>query len=197
MSNVPFLVLFICHSVLSLFGPVHRTRFSVAVPSSSGSMFCFFRDLLSSVRVVGESALFIAWPPLFGLLMLHLACRQVDGAPVLQTGLRNKNSLEHMTVGTSPDMSRDLGSPSGLCNQSPDRSHARSHVQSHAKSLTKSTALVPGHGPLRDERTGPEIITSRLSFEDAIREPPLVRGSRIIPTHRPDGSHKRENGAHG
>jgi hypothetical protein len=114
---------------------------------------------------------------------------------VLRTGLRNKNSLKHVTVGTSPDTSRDLESPSGLCNQSPDRSHARSCVQSHAKSLTKSTALVPGHRPLRDDRTGPEIITSRSSFEDTIRELPLVRGSRIIPTHRPDGSHKRENGA--
>jgi hypothetical protein len=98
-------------------------------------------------------------------------------------------------VGTSPDMSRDSGSPSGLCNQSPE-SHAWSRVQSHAKSLTKSTALVPGHGLLRDERTGPEIITSRSSFEDAIQELPLVWGSQIIPTHRPDGSHECENGAH-
>jgi hypothetical protein len=121
---------------------------------------------------------------------------QVLVCVLLRTGLRNKNSLEHMTVGTPPDTSRDLGSPSGLCNQSPDRSHARSCVQSHAKSLTKSTTLVPGHGLLRDERTGPEIITSCSSFEDAIRELPLVRGSRIIPTHRPDGSHEHENGAH-
>jgi transposase InsO family protein len=112
---------------------------------------------------------------------------------LLRTDLRNKNLSQHVIVGTSPDQSRDLGSLSGLRKQSPDQSHVRSHAQSRAKSL----APLSVSGPLTSARNGPGPGTSPLSIVDGIREIPLARPPRIIPTHRPINSHDRGKLSHG
>jgi hypothetical protein len=112
---------------------------------------------------------------------------------LLRTNLHNKNLSQHVTVGRSPDQSRDPGSLSGLHKQSPDQSHARSHAQSHVKSL----APLSVSGPLTSAWNGSRRGTSPLSIVDRMRGTPLARSARIIPTHRPINSHDRGKTSHG
>ena len=124
---------------------------------------------------------------------VSLSAEPSKGHTVLRTDLRNKNLSQHVTVGTSPDQSRDLGSLPGLRKQSPDRSHVRSHARSRVKSLVPLSVS----GPLTSVRDGPKPGTSPLSIVNGIREAPLARPSRTVPTHRPIHSHDREKTSHG